>query len=708
MPGHGLVCPGPQPQPPTNVLPRALPFSAPSSCWPICRSSAPWDSSGPSRRTRRRHRLDGPTWLRAPGLHATIHLLPFLLTLLLEFVLPARPSHPWRVGHLRAPLSSRHGDHAPPSLRRLPSLRALPSSTSAVRPQSGRHAWRHRCLGATSASEKSSPGRSACWSASVSSCSVACHRFHRLHAVVSHRRFLAALTGLGLLSSSARKSSSPTADSSATRSLLEVADTTLPRLADLQDAAQEARRQAHRRHRTAPGRGTVRYPAAPTSSASLRRPRPTSSCWWPNPSAGISSPPGSCPACGSSPSAPPATKTLQRREPHPMGLFSMFYGIYAPTGTASSGSVAVLMDVLRDRKYTSSPSTPARASIIRNCATPPSPRFLKNSSRKSGRRTRKRDIQNISDIIAKVDKRDPKRPFYGFMFFRIDPRPYSFPAEDVIRKGLRGRDGLRQAQPAGRTSAGSTPATERRPPHRPRSRPPRPPGKNGMLDNTIILFSATWRGIHGKGTLGSRPAPPSPRNASASPFLSSPSPARRPSGRPHPRSRAPTCGNSGITNAPSTTVPPTPGPHPALLRPRRGTGPLGIMDDKYKISFPLYRQLPFPLHRPGHRRSPGQYPGQEAGSRRKGRPPQSRHRGKPALRDGAHCSAVRRGLAHPTMHPTQTPIIRRRVHIEFDGGNERAWLALNNGIEDLLNALSYYFEPPRHFSFNPSSITGIT
>ena len=49
------------------------------------------------------------------------------------------------------------------------------------------------------------------------------------------------------------------------------------------------------------------------------------------------------------------------------------------------------------------------------------------------------------------------------------------------------------------------------------------------------------------------------------------------------------------------------------------------------------------------------------------------------------------------MHPTQTPIIRRRVHIEFDGGNERAWLALNNGIEDLLNALSYYFEPSETF-----------
>jgi predicted metal-dependent hydrolase len=49
------------------------------------------------------------------------------------------------------------------------------------------------------------------------------------------------------------------------------------------------------------------------------------------------------------------------------------------------------------------------------------------------------------------------------------------------------------------------------------------------------------------------------------------------------------------------------------------------------------------------------------------------------------------------MSPTPIPIVRRRVNIEFDSGNERAWLALNNGIEDFLNTMSYYFAPAETF-----------
>lgn len=49
------------------------------------------------------------------------------------------------------------------------------------------------------------------------------------------------------------------------------------------------------------------------------------------------------------------------------------------------------------------------------------------------------------------------------------------------------------------------------------------------------------------------------------------------------------------------------------------------------------------------------------------------------------------------MHSRQIPIVRRRVDIKFDSHSDRAWLALNNGIEDFLNALSYYFEPSETF-----------
>lgn len=49
------------------------------------------------------------------------------------------------------------------------------------------------------------------------------------------------------------------------------------------------------------------------------------------------------------------------------------------------------------------------------------------------------------------------------------------------------------------------------------------------------------------------------------------------------------------------------------------------------------------------------------------------------------------------MHSPQISIVRRRVDIHFERLNGRPWLALNNGIEDFLNAMSYYFAPSETF-----------
>ena len=47
-------------------------------------------------------------------------------------------------------------------------------------------------------------------------------------------------------------------------------------------------------------------------------------------------------------------------------------------------------------------------------------------------RSWKRDTQNITDIIGKLEQRDRQRPFFGFMFFESTHAPYTFPEETAL------------------------------------------------------------------------------------------------------------------------------------------------------------------------------------------------------------------------------------------------------------------------------------
>jgi membrane-anchored protein YejM (alkaline phosphatase superfamily) len=45
-----------------------------------------------------------------------------------------------------------------------------------------------------------------------------------------------------------------------------------------------------------------------------------------------------------------------------------------------------------------------------------------------------RDVKNIDDLLAYIDKRDPARPFMTYMFFESTHAPYDFPPEAAIAK----------------------------------------------------------------------------------------------------------------------------------------------------------------------------------------------------------------------------------------------------------------------------------
>ena len=119
-----------------------------------------------------------------------------------------------------------------------------------------------------------------------------------------------------------------------------------------------------------------------------------------------------------------------------MGLFSMFYGIYAPYWYSFEKQrvAPALMEFIRARDYQLALHTSQsfdypeiRHTLFAGVAE----QYMQEI--KTGEPW-KRDVQNISDIIGKLDKRDPKRPFYGFMFFESTHAPYTFPEDDAIRK----------------------------------------------------------------------------------------------------------------------------------------------------------------------------------------------------------------------------------------------------------------------------------
>ncbi len=118
-----------------------------------------------------------------------------------------------------------------------------------------------------------------------------------------------------------------------------------------------------------------------------------------------------------------------------MGLFSMFYGLPATYWRSfEEQKVApVLMNVMREKGYQFALHTSQSFSYpeMRSTAFAGVPeKYMREI--KTGEPW-KRDIQNISEIIGKLDRADKSRPNFTFMFFESTHAPYTFPQDEVIR-----------------------------------------------------------------------------------------------------------------------------------------------------------------------------------------------------------------------------------------------------------------------------------
>lgn len=120
-----------------------------------------------------------------------------------------------------------------------------------------------------------------------------------------------------------------------------------------------------------------------------------------------------------------------------MGVFSMFYGLYGnywfPMQKAQRPPL--LMDVLQAQHYQFSLHTSQRFSY---------PAFDKTvfagmaeadlHALSAGAPPWQRDRQNIDDLLAFIDQRDPARPFMTYMFFESTHANYDFPPGAAIAK----------------------------------------------------------------------------------------------------------------------------------------------------------------------------------------------------------------------------------------------------------------------------------
>ncbi|NMG73372.1 sulfatase-like hydrolase/transferase [Aromatoleum diolicum] len=118
-----------------------------------------------------------------------------------------------------------------------------------------------------------------------------------------------------------------------------------------------------------------------------------------------------------------------------MGMFSMFYGIYAPYWYSFERQrvAPALMNFLREHDYQLAIHTSQSFDYpeLRHTVFAGVPE-AQLQELKTGEPWR-RDTQNIDDLIRKFDRRNPDKPFYGFMFFESTHAPYTFPEETVLR-----------------------------------------------------------------------------------------------------------------------------------------------------------------------------------------------------------------------------------------------------------------------------------
>lgn len=118
-----------------------------------------------------------------------------------------------------------------------------------------------------------------------------------------------------------------------------------------------------------------------------------------------------------------------------MGLFSMFYGLPAPYWYSFEQQkiAPVLMNVVREKGYQLALHTSQSFSYpeLRSTTFAGIPEAFMREI-KSGEPWR-RDSQNITEIINKLDHADKSKPSFTFMFFESTHAPYTFPEDAVIR-----------------------------------------------------------------------------------------------------------------------------------------------------------------------------------------------------------------------------------------------------------------------------------
>lgn len=119
-----------------------------------------------------------------------------------------------------------------------------------------------------------------------------------------------------------------------------------------------------------------------------------------------------------------------------MGLFSMFYGLYAPYWYSFEQQrvAPVLMNFMRQQDYQIAAHTSQSFNYpeLRHTVFAGVPESDLQELQQG--EPWRRDTQNVSDLLGKIDRRDAQRPFFGFMFFESTHAPYDFPEDqDVVR-----------------------------------------------------------------------------------------------------------------------------------------------------------------------------------------------------------------------------------------------------------------------------------
>jgi membrane-anchored protein YejM (alkaline phosphatase superfamily) len=123
-----------------------------------------------------------------------------------------------------------------------------------------------------------------------------------------------------------------------------------------------------------------------------------------------------------------------------MGVFGMFMGIpgnyWFPFLESRRG--AAIINVLQEQDYQMSFYTSAKFSYPEFektiFAQVPSAQLHDKNKFSTGWEN---DRENVTELLSFIDKRDPKKPFFTFMFFESPHARYYFPPESVIAKPYR-------------------------------------------------------------------------------------------------------------------------------------------------------------------------------------------------------------------------------------------------------------------------------